>query len=521
MAASDSPALTRPPKGTFRLAGRLFPRVSWFKDPNIRLLNFYIFCLITTNIANGFDGSMMNGLQSLVYWQDYFNHPSGSLLGLFSGIMSVGSLVALPLVPPLIDTFGRRSGIIIGSLFMILGTGLQAGATNFSMFIAARFFLGFGDVIAVTTGPLLIAEIAHPQHRALLVTFHAICYHLGAFIAAWVTYGTLKIESNWAWRTPSLLQGTFNVLILAVILFIPESPRYYISKDQPEKALRLLAHYHGNGNQNDEVVQLEFNEITTSIALDKDAANKSSWLDFLRTPGNRKRLAILVAVGVFSQWSGNGLISYYLNIILDNIGITNPNTQLLINGAITTFNLVTNTFFGFFVDRVGRRPIYLVSTGGTLVAFVIWTIISARYSVAPQDGLGIGVVVMIFVYNFFYNVKSGLLGSYSTEILPYGLRAKGFTLLYICLYAALFFNQYVNPVALDNISWKYYIFYCCFLAFELVFVWYFIVETRYTPLEEISKLFDGDDVVELANLELKKKDVEHVEGAEAREIPVA
>ncbi len=56
----------------------------------------------------------------------------------------------------------------------------------------------------------------------------------------------------------------------------------------------------------------------------------------------------------------------------------------------------------------------------------------------------------------------------------------------------MFFNQYVNPVALDNIGWKYYIFYCVWLGVELAVVWFYYIETRNTPLEEIAKYFDGD-----------------------------
>ena len=59
----------------------------------------------------------------------------------------------------------------------------------------------------------------------------------------------------------------------------------------------------------------------------------------------------------------------------------------------------------------------------------------------------------------------------------------------------VFFNQYINPIALDHIAWKYYIFYCCWLAVELVLVWWFFIETRNTPLEEIAKHFDGDAAI--------------------------
>jgi hypothetical protein len=103
-----------------------------------------------------------------------------------------------------------------------------------------------------------------------------------------------------------------------------------------------------------------------------------------------------------------------------------------------------------------------------------------------------------------FTTRSGLISSYVTEILPYGLRAKGYSIMYIALYAALFFHQYVNPIALNNLAWKYYIFYCCFLAFEVVVVYFYYVETRYVPLEEITKYFDGGDLVEVVNTEIKK-----------------
>jgi hypothetical protein len=57
---------------------------------------------------------------------------------------------------------------------------------------------------------------------------------------------------------------------------------------------------------------------------------------------------------------------------------------------------------------------------------------------------------------------------------------------------ALFFNSYVNPVALDRLGWKYYIVYDVWLFIELVVVYFFYIETRNTPLEEIVKYFDGE-----------------------------
>ena len=114
--------------------------------------------------------------------------------------------------------------------------------------------------------------------------------------------------------------------------------------------------------------------------------------------------------------------------------------------------------------------------------------------------------------------------SYTIEILPYAIRAKGLNVFNFTVSAALVFNQYVNPIALKNIGWKYYvsaptaisahrpaleltltlttlvplqIVYCCWLAFETVFLYFFVVETRNRTLEETAALFDGEDLEKL------------------------
>jgi MFS family permease len=294
--------------------------------------------------------------------------------------MSLGSLMGLFFVPYIIDMFGRRSGVLVGSCIMILGVGLQTGARNFGMFVAARLLIGFGDCIVLGSAPLLITELAPPQDRAVLVTLSGASYHSGAFIASWVTFATLKIPSNWSWRLPSLLQCTFSIIISIAIAFTPESPRWLISKDRSEEALDIIAKYHSiDGDRDDKLVQLEYNEIVAAIKMDQEA-NRTGWLDLFRTPGNRKRMGIITAIGFFSQWyvipkllinywmmaydddrSGNGIISYYLTTIMKEIGITSSSTQLGINGGMKSASLCTNIGMSFLADKMGRRPMYLIS----------------------------------------------------------------------------------------------------------------------------------------------------------------
>ena len=108
------------------------------------------------------------------------------------------------------------------------------------------------------------------------------------------------------------------------------------------------------------------------------------------------------------------------------------------------------------------------------------------------------------------------MAGYTTEILPYGLRAKGFTWLNFCGTLALFFNQYINGIALDVMGWKYYCVYCVFLGFEVYIIYFFLIETRYTPMEEIAQYFDGDDAVdvgEVARADMKDRGID-VDGDE-------
>lgn len=67
--------------------------------------------------------------------------------------------------------------------------------------------------------------------------------------------------------------------------------------------------------------------------------------------------------------------------------------------------------------------------------------------------------------------------------------------MFFCVDLSLWFNQYVNPIAIDDIGWKFYVVYCCWLLFELLVVWKFYIETKETPLEEIAKHFDGDKAI--------------------------
>ena len=76
--------------------------------------------------------------------------------------------------------------------------------------------------------------------------------------------------------------------------------------------MAILVKYHAEGDVNSEFARAEYNQIEQTLAMEKEAA-KTSWKDLLATRGNRRRTAIAAFLGLATQWSGNGLISYYLS----------------------------------------------------------------------------------------------------------------------------------------------------------------------------------------------------------------
>ncbi|CAI7589328.1 unnamed protein product [Penicillium pancosmium] len=483
-------------KDTFELGGQQWPKVTWWKMKGMRFVYLTLWAAMITSATNGYDGSLMNGLEAMDSWNESYNHPTGSTLGLLAASMSIGSMLSIPVVPYVADIMGRRAGVVIGCVIMLFGVAMVSIGYKIALFVVGRIILGFGLGIAQECSPLLVTELVHPQHRAIYSTIYNSLWYVGSLIGACVALGTNHIHgSAWSWRVPCLLQGIPSICQLIFIWTVPESPRWLISKGRLEQAKKVLAYVHAQGDEDDALVNVEFEEIQQTIQLEKQFEG-NSWAEFWSTPGNRHRSIILISIGFFSQWSGNGIVSYFLPQVLKLIGITNSNTVLTINLILSAVNVVSATGICFWVDYFGRRKLFLTSSISMLLCYVAMTIALARFSIESNDASARTVLVFIFIYYIAYNIGfSGMLVSYSSEILPYRLRAKGLTIMFFCVDLSLWFNQYVNPIALQDIEWKYYIVYCVFLVFEIFVVWKYYIETKEIPLEEIVKMFDGDRAI--------------------------
>ncbi|KAF5370973.1 hypothetical protein D9757_009896 [Collybiopsis confluens] len=461
--------------------------VPWYRKPNLRTL--YLILLPTcigVEMTSGFDSSMMNGLQAVGSWDTFYHSPRSALLGLMSAIYSLGAILSLPLVPWVTDHLGRRLSIVTGSVFMVIGAALQAASQDFAMFVIARLLLGFGIPFAIVAASSLIGELSHPKERAILGSLFNSCYFIGAIVAAGVTLGTFSMKSDWGWRIPSLLQVTPSILQISFIMLLPESPRWLISKGRGDEAFAILAKYHAEGDIESEFVKAEYVQIEKTLELERESSGQS-WKELLATSGMRKRLLVGSALGLFTQWSGNGLTSYFLARILDNVGITDNRTKNLVNLATTCWGFVNATFFALTSSRFKRRTVYLSCTVSLLLIFTGWTVASARYNITNDKASSKTVLAFIFLYSPAYNVAfNALTYTFLVELFPFHVRAKGITVFQWFSRMAGFFNQFVNPIGINNAGWKYYISYCIWLLFEVVFVWMFFPETSNRTLEELA-----------------------------------
>ena len=137
------------------------PEVTWWRSPGLRSLYLMMPILFLGSTVNGYDGSLLNGLQTSKQWQTYFNNPTGSTLGLFTAIQNIGAFCALPFSPYAADLFGRRVGVAVGIVIILIGTVIQVVPTvDRAMFIGGRFLVGFGSNLSQGSAPLLIMEVS-------------------------------------------------------------------------------------------------------------------------------------------------------------------------------------------------------------------------------------------------------------------------------------------------------------------------------------------------------------------------
>jgi MFS family permease len=189
----------------------------------------------------------------------------------------------------------------IGSFFTLIGTVIQTTAFGYAQFMVGRCLLGVGISFTCIAGPSMVAELAHPRQRGTVLGFFNTFWYVGAIVAAWGSFGSGHMNNSWSWRIPSLIQGVAPCFLIAMLPFMPESPRWLLAKGKAEEARLVLAEYHANGTLDDELVLYEIEEINTALAIESRYA-EVGWSVLWNTTANRKKMGVTISVFVLCLW---------------------------------------------------------------------------------------------------------------------------------------------------------------------------------------------------------------------------
>ncbi|CAF3622741.1 unnamed protein product [Fusarium graminearum] len=456
--------------------------------PSVLKLYAIVAFVTLNNCGNGFDGTIMSSINAMDPFHAFFNtEMQGASIGAVFALYSVGNILGCLVAAPASDFFGRRYGMIAGSVFVIVGTVIQAVAQNVGTFMAGRLFLGFGCNIAVTAATIYLVEISYPSWRGTLTgLYNVFGWYIGSLTSTWTAYGTGRLTSNWSWRIPILIQVVPGAIILLGAWFIPESPRWLMSHGKEEQALAVLIKYHGNGNPESAVVQLELEEMRASIEYQAEIEASQKWWDYRMLVDNKenlRRMYLLFLVAIFSQFIGGSVITYYMPVILENVGITSSSQQLLLNGVNVIFGFFSGVAGSFGVEKFGRRRLFL------------WAVSKGHVSTS----MGYAFIAMIFLYGIFWSFCwTPLQSLYPSEILRNDIRAKGMAASGFFSGISGFINTYATPVALQKIGWKTYTIFLILHFVEWGLMYFALVETKGRSLEEIDEIFKSANPVKMS-----------------------
>jgi MFS family permease len=169
-----------------------------------------------------------------------------------------GNVIGSFIAGPLADSFGRKRGMFLANLVVILGSVIQAAAFKRRDMIVGRVILGIGSVLLGPSAQSYTVEISHPAYRGVMMGLYNGCYFIGAIVSTCtfrrhllylmltenigLTYGIINdTNGEINWRIPMATQGVPCIVVLVFVWFIPESPRWLMSRGRTIEARNILA----------------------------------------------------------------------------------------------------------------------------------------------------------------------------------------------------------------------------------------------------------------------------------------
>ncbi|KAJ9639439.1 hypothetical protein H2199_006472 [Coniosporium tulheliwenetii] len=437
----------------------------------------------------GYDQGVMSGLLTGSAFTKQFPEidttpgagGSSSLQGTVVAIYEIGCFFGAILAFAFGERLGRRWTIMIGCAILVVGAAIQTAAYGIPQMIAGRIVAGLGNGLNTATIPVWHSELMKPSSRGRGLSIELAITVAGVMISYWTDYGMSYVNNEAQFRFPIAFQIFFALLTIALIVFLPESPRWLIAHGRPSEARTILWRLQKNAHSVTEdhpVINAEMHEIEHAFEEEQRAAGGTTFKAIFKSGAQKFRRRTLLGIGgqFMQQLSGINLITYYAPVIMElSVGIPH-NTAMLLSGFNGIAYFLSSLIPIWCLDRFGRRKLMLFAAAGQAVCMAVLAGTVANGS----KSAGIVAIVMLFLFNFFFAI--GLLAIpwlLPAEYAPLAIRTKSAALATASNWIFTFLVVEITPISINSIQWLYF----------------FYPETANLSLEQVDLLFTGGKVL--------------------------
>lgn len=432
----------------------------------------YFICLIATmgGLMFGFDIAIISG--AVPFIQPYFGW-NELQLGWGVSSLLVGAIVGAFGSGILSDMFGRKKVLIFVALFFAFSCTFTALASSSFIFISARLFGGLAVGAASVLSPMYVAEVAPPKNRGMLVSVYQLAIVLGILCSYTINYGLHNIDNNWRWMFATGIIP--SVLFFAGLFFIPESPRWLYKAGRQAESLKVLTRIGGES-----LAKVEIREIAETLKENSGAVSAGA----IFKPGVRKVMIIGFLLAVFVQISGINTVIDYAPKILLAAGVE-INNALLQTSLVGFINFIFTFVAILFIDKLGRRSLYLIGTMGMVVTLVMLAI--SFY--LKMEGIFTLICILLFIA-FFASCIGPVFWTLLSEIFPNKIRGKALAFASFTQWIFNFLVVLLFPHFLASMGGaKTFLFLAVMAFLQWLFTYLYVPETKGKSLEEIELMW--------------------------------
>lgn len=330
------------------------------------------------------------------------------------------------------------------------------------------------------------AECSKSTNRGLLICIEGGVIAFGTMIAYWIDYGCSYGSADLSWRFPIAFQCIFGLVVAIAMVGLPESPRWLLTKDRHDDAVKVIAALRGH------TLDAEETRMEAAVIMDSIRASghdgSTRYRDLL-TGGKTqhfRRCLLGASAQLFQQIGGCNAVIYYFPILFEeSIGET-AEMSLLLGGVNMIVYSIFATVSWFIIERTGRRKLFLIGTVGQCLSMVL--VFACLIPGTPSAAKGAAVGLFIYIA-FFGATWLPLPWLFPAEVNPLKTRAKANAISTFTNWIFNFLIVMVTPIMLDSIGWGTYLFFGAVNAAFFPVIYFFYPETRMRTLEEIDIIF--------------------------------